>query len=82
MFHSNIFELFSFLFFGTAASEEFPKKEKDGGENENEKGDDIQEKIFVPGQLHCGTFHPGVMRVSKQVFKPPHGPEPQKVKGE
>ena len=78
MFCSYLIELLSLLFLGTAAKDdEFPKKEKDGGENENEEGDDIKEEIFEPGQLHCGTFHPGVVRVPQQVLQPPHRPEIQ-----
>ena len=77
MFPSYLFEqLLSLLFSGTAADgDKFPNQENDGGKNENEKGEDIEEEIFVPGQLHCMTSHPGVVRVSKQVFKPPYRPE-------
>ena len=77
MFNSYLFELLGLLFLCTAADEELPKKEKDGGENENEEGDDIKEEVFEPGQLHCGTFHPRVVRMSKQVLQPPHRPEIQ-----
>ena len=77
LFPSNLFkQLLGLLFFGTAATDDkFPNQENDGCKNENEKGEDVKEKVFVPGQLHCMTFHPGVVRVSKQVFKPPHRPE-------
>ena len=34
--------------------------------------DDIKGKVFLPGKFHCRTFHPGVMRMSKQIFQPPH----------
>ena len=34
--------------------------------------DDIKSKVFLPGKFHCRTFHPGVMRMSKQIFQPPH----------
>ena len=77
MFCSYLIELLSLLFLCTAADDKFPKKEKDGGENENEEGDDIKEEVFVPGQLHCRTFHPGVVRVPQQVLQPPHRPEIQ-----
>ena len=34
--------------------------------------DDIKGKVFLPGKFHCRTFHPSVMRMSKQIFQPPH----------
>ena len=34
--------------------------------------DDMKGKMFLPGKFHCRTFHPGVMRMSKQIFQPPH----------
>ena len=34
--------------------------------------DDIKGKMFLPGKFHCRTFHPGVMRMPKQIFQPPH----------
>ena len=34
--------------------------------------DDIKGKVFLPGKFHCRTFHPGVVRMSKQIFQPPH----------
>ena len=34
--------------------------------------DDIKGKVFLPGKFHCRTFHPDVVRMSKQIFQPPH----------
>ena len=34
--------------------------------------DDIKSKVFLPGKFHCRTFHPGIVRMSKQIFQPPH----------
>ena len=72
---SNIIDLLSLFFLGTAAADdEFPDEENKERNDETEKGDDVEEEVLVPGQPHCGALHPGIMRVSQQVFQPPNRP--------